>query len=138
MSSDDGSTDGTFVGRRNELASLLAQAAEVRRGHPRVALLTGEPGIGKTALAHRFVSQAPGFHLWEASGEEAEQLLTFGVIEQLVRASPVAGGPALAEPRQRGSRSARSDLGGRGAARPARGDAGRRSGVPVDRRRSVG
>ncbi len=63
--------DGTFVGRRNELASLLAQATEVRGGHPRVALLTGEPGIGKTALARRFVSDAQGFQLWEASGEEA-------------------------------------------------------------------
>jgi len=97
VSSEGGRTDGTFVGRRTELASLLAQAAEVRRGHPRVALLTGEPGIGKTALARRFVSQAQGFHLWEASGEEAEQLLTFGVVEQLVRASPVAGGPALSD-----------------------------------------
>jgi DNA-binding CsgD family transcriptional regulator len=97
VSSGDGRTDATFVGRHTELASLLAQAAEVRRGHPRVALLTGEAGIGKTALARRFVSQAQGFHLWEASGEEAEQLLTFGVVEQLVRASPVPGGPALAD-----------------------------------------
>jgi DNA-binding CsgD family transcriptional regulator/tetratricopeptide (TPR) repeat protein len=97
VGSESGRSDGTFVGRRNELASLLAQATEVRRGHPRVALLTGEPGIGKTALAHRFVVQVPGFHLWEASGEEAEQLLGFGVIEQLVRASPVPGGPALAD-----------------------------------------
>src|ERR1700724_3736197 len=86
-----------FVGRRNELARLLAQAAEARLGHPRVALLTGEPGIGKTALAHHFVSQAQGFQLWEASGEEAEQLLTFGGIEQLVRAAPAAGVPALAD-----------------------------------------
>jgi len=97
VTSDGGRTDATFVGRRNELASLLAQATEVRRGHPRVALLTGEPGIGKTALAHRFVSQAQGFQLWEASGEEAEQLLTFGVIEQLVRASHESGAPALAD-----------------------------------------
>lgn len=85
-----------FVGRRHELASLLAQAAEVRSGHPRVVLLTGEPGIGKTALAHRFVREAQGFQLWEASGEEGEQLLTFGVIEQLVRGAPYPGGPALA------------------------------------------
>lgn len=97
MTTDGGSGDGAFVGRRNELASLLAQAAEVRRGHPRVALLTGEPGIGKTALAHRFVSQAQGFQVWEASGEEAEQLLTFGVIEQLVRASHEAPTGALAD-----------------------------------------
>jgi DNA-binding CsgD family transcriptional regulator len=92
---DRGRTDGAFVGRHNELASLLAQAAQVRAGHPRVALLTGEPGIGKTALAHRFVTQAEGFQLWEASGEEAEQLLSFGVIEQLVRAAPGADRPEL-------------------------------------------
>ena len=97
MVNESGQVDGTFVGRRSELASLLAQAADVRSGHPRVVLLTGEPGIGKTALAHRFVSQAQGFQLWEASGEEAEQLLTFGVIEQLVRAAPDSGNPALAE-----------------------------------------
>ncbi|HEY5050033.1 MAG TPA: ATP-binding protein, partial [Acidothermaceae bacterium] len=95
MVSESGRVDGTFVGRRSELASLLTQAADVRGGHPRVVLLTGEPGIGKTALAHRFVSQAQGFQLWEASGEEAEQLLTFGVIEQLVRAVPESVSPAL-------------------------------------------
>ena len=96
MTSVPGRVDGAFVGRRNEIANLLALAADVRGGHPRVVLLTGEPGIGKTALAHRFVSQAQGFQLWEASGEEAEQLLTFGVIEQLVRAAPESGNPALA------------------------------------------
>src|ERR1700733_15658514 len=96
MVSESGRVDGAFVGRRSELASLLALAADVRGGHPRVVLLTGEPGIGKTALAHRFVNQAQGFQLWEASGEEAEQLLTFGVIEQLVRAAPESGNPALA------------------------------------------
>ena len=43
------------------------------------------------------MSQAQGFQLWEASGEEAEQQLTFGVIEQLVRAAPDSGGPGLAD-----------------------------------------
>ncbi|MFZ0180403.1 MAG: AAA family ATPase [Candidatus Dormiibacterota bacterium] len=97
MTSEGGRMDGTFVGRRSELASLLVQAAQARDGHPRVVLVTGEPGIGKTALAHRFVSQAHGFQLLEASGEEAEQLLAFGVIEQLVRAAHASGGPALAD-----------------------------------------
>jgi DNA-binding CsgD family transcriptional regulator len=92
---DRGRTDGAFVGRQNELASLLAQAAQVRAGHPRVVLVTGEPGIGKTALAHRFVAQAQGFQLWDASGEEAEQLLSFGVVEQLARAAPGADRPEL-------------------------------------------
>ena len=97
MTTEAGRVDGTFVGRCSELGSLLAQAADVRGGHPRLALLTGEPVIGKTALAHRFVSQAHGFQLWEASGEEAEQLLSFGVIEQLVRAVPASGSPALTD-----------------------------------------
>ena len=90
-----GPGDGTFVGRQTELATLMAQAAGVRNGHPSVVLLTGEPGIGKTALARRFLRRAQGFQVWEASGEEAEQLLTFGVIEQLVRAAPPSENPAL-------------------------------------------
>jgi hypothetical protein len=32
VTSESGRVDGTFVGRRNELPSLLAQAAEVRGG----------------------------------------------------------------------------------------------------------
>ncbi len=92
---EPGPAENAFVGRRHELHSLLAEAAQVRAGHPRVVLLTGEPGIGKTALAHRFVTQLQGFQLWEASGEEAEQLLSFGVVEQLVRGGPSRDAPAL-------------------------------------------
>jgi hypothetical protein len=62
--------------------------------------VTGETGRSDGAFVGRrneLVSQAQGFQLWEASGEEAEQLLTFGVIEQLVRAAPDSGGPGLAD-----------------------------------------
>jgi DNA-binding CsgD family transcriptional regulator len=79
--------DGTFVGRQAELASLGDEFAAVRAGSPRIVLVTGEPGIGKTALARRFLQGLNGVRTLEASGEEAETLLRFGVAEQLSRAA---------------------------------------------------
>ncbi len=40
-----------FVGRADELAELVALLDEALDGHARVAVLAGEPGIGKTRLA---------------------------------------------------------------------------------------
>jgi len=49
--------DTTFAGRRAELARLQAAWAGVRtRGDRRLALLAGEPGVGKTRLAHQFAN----------------------------------------------------------------------------------
>src|SRR5687768_7860075 len=42
---------GPLVGRGVELASLLAALDEAAGGHTQLALLSGEPGIGKTRLA---------------------------------------------------------------------------------------
>jgi DNA-binding SARP family transcriptional activator len=51
--------DTAFVGRRAELQRLNASWAGVRmhRGR-RIALLAGEPGVGKTRLAHHFAKAA--------------------------------------------------------------------------------
>ncbi|MYW01565.1 BTAD domain-containing putative transcriptional regulator, partial [Streptomyces sp. SID3343] len=46
-----------FVGRDGELAALAATAAEVRSGRTRVALVTGEAGLGKSALLARFTAR---------------------------------------------------------------------------------
>ncbi len=42
---------GVFVGRQRELATLVARLESALDGAPAVALLAGEPGIGKTRLA---------------------------------------------------------------------------------------
>jgi DNA-binding CsgD family transcriptional regulator len=80
--------DPTFVGRRAELGLLQALMEEVHAGHPRVVLVEGPPGIGKSALIRRFLANAGAVQVLGASGEEVETLLAFGVIDQLVRAAP--------------------------------------------------
>lgn len=46
-----------FVGRQRELAQLRAALAETRRGHGGVAVITGLSGMGKSALARRFLAE---------------------------------------------------------------------------------
>ena len=48
----------SFVAREAELARLRERWAAARRGQGELALLTGEPGIGKTRLAARFAAEA--------------------------------------------------------------------------------
>jgi DNA-binding CsgD family transcriptional regulator len=78
--------DEAFIGRQGELAVLEATVDEVRRGSPRVVLVEGLAGIGKTALLRRFLAGAEDLHRISASGEEVEAGLSFGVTEQLLRA----------------------------------------------------
>ncbi len=49
-----------FVGRHRELSLLLAQYAEAAQGRVRFAMLSGDPGIGKTRLLDEFVARIPG------------------------------------------------------------------------------
>ena len=44
----------TFVGRRDELDRVAAVLAEVRTGQPRVVVVGGEAGVGKTRFAREF------------------------------------------------------------------------------------
>jgi hypothetical protein len=48
-----------FVGRRAELAALDAAFAAVAPGAPRVVLIEGQSGMGKTALMRRFLERVP-------------------------------------------------------------------------------
>ena len=46
----DGPQPPAFVGRARELAWLVERLADAARGRPRVALVVGEPGVGKSRL----------------------------------------------------------------------------------------
>jgi DNA-binding SARP family transcriptional activator len=67
-----------FVGRRRELAELVAGVDDACAGHGRLFLLIGEPGIGKSRLAEELARDARprGVRLlvgrcWEAGGAPA-------------------------------------------------------------------
>lgn len=47
-----------FIGRHSELAALQAALAQAAAGRPRIVLLAGEPGIGKTRTAQELVAHA--------------------------------------------------------------------------------
>jgi DNA-binding CsgD family transcriptional regulator len=84
---------GSFVGRRVELDRFARALDAVRGGRPRILVVEGEPGIGKTAFLRRCVAQAEDFVVLEAAGDEAETMLDLGVIVELVARAP-AGAPA--------------------------------------------
>ena len=48
----------TLVGRESELDRLAAALTAAEAGHPSVALLAGEAGIGKTRLVHALEAMA--------------------------------------------------------------------------------
>ena len=72
------------MGRAGELALLQAAAAAARRGQPKVVFIEGEAGIGKSSLLRRLTQELDSASVLRASGDEAESLLSYGVIAQLV------------------------------------------------------
>ena len=80
-----------FVGRSRELALLEAAAAAARRGQPQVVSIEGEAGIGKSSLLERFAPELESAGIVRASGDEAESLLPYGVISQLVASAREMG-----------------------------------------------
>ncbi|WP_248963580.1 ATP-binding protein [Sphaerisporangium perillae] len=83
----------SFVGRAAELARLDAELDEVRAGSPRIVLVDGQPGIGKTALVRHFLGRSPGLTALWASGEQNESRLSYGTVDQLYRTDAVPADP---------------------------------------------
>ncbi|MEO3808264.1 AAA family ATPase [Sphaerisporangium sp. B11E5] len=94
-------TTQVFVGRGPELAALTGEMDLVRAGRPRLVLVEGRPGIGKTALVRKALEGAADFLALRAGGEEMEKELPYGIVSQLVDtplptgAGPLAVGAAL-------------------------------------------
>lgn len=79
----------SFVGRSAEMRSLHAELSQARAGTPRLVIVEGSAGMGKTALVRRFLAEAGDLRALQATGEEVEALLPYGLVEQLVRGSGV-------------------------------------------------
>src|SRR5262249_5954114 len=79
-------THTPFVGRTNELARLAAKLQEVRAGHGGLAMLAGEPGIGKTRTLEEFAETArnAGAHLLWGRCYEGEAARPYGPFAEAI------------------------------------------------------
>ena len=80
----------SFVGRQVELTALRAELEIVRSGRPRVILLEGSPGIGKTAAIDRFLDEESDLTVLRATGEQWEAFVAYGVVDQLMLVAGVS------------------------------------------------
>jgi DNA-binding CsgD family transcriptional regulator len=69
--------------RRVEREVLDRLLAAVRSGQSRVLVVSGEPGVGKTALLESSINSASGFRVIRAVGVESEMELAFAALQQL-------------------------------------------------------
>jgi ATP/maltotriose-dependent transcriptional regulator MalT len=87
VAASNGSDAGPFVGRRRELGLLADVFADARAGRPRIVLVEGVAGIGKTALVSRALHDAD-LGVVRASGDENEAGVPFAMLEQLLSQAP--------------------------------------------------
>lgn len=85
-----------FAGRAAELGALSAALSAVRAREPQVVMVQGEAGIGKSSLISEFLGGQHDLTSVAASGEAAEAVLPYGVIQQLAAAAAAASPGALA------------------------------------------
>jgi DNA-binding CsgD family transcriptional regulator len=78
-----------LVGRHDEQRTLDALVSAARIGQSGVLVITGEAGIGKTALLDAVGDAATGMRVLRVTGSEAEQNLPFAALTQLLRPTEV-------------------------------------------------
>ena len=79
-----------FVGRATEVATLRAELAAARAGTPRVLVVQGDAGIGKTVLLEQFLTDETDLTVLRATGEQWEAYVAYGVIDQIMRVAGVS------------------------------------------------
>ncbi|MET8677137.1 AAA family ATPase [Streptomyces sp. NPDC004647] len=78
-------TEHTVIGRQAECRRLADSVEACRRAGGSALLLTGDPGIGKTALMRHASRLAHDFHTICADGVRAEETLAYGAVQRMVR-----------------------------------------------------
>ena len=94
----DPESESRLVGRQTESRQLLDRLESARSGRRQIVLVTGEPGIGKTALVDEFLTEAAGrSDVWIARGQCVEQYgageAYLPVLEALGRLGRTPDGP---------------------------------------------
>jgi DNA-binding CsgD family transcriptional regulator len=74
-----------LLGREDEQLALDRLFAQAREGRSGVLALVGEPGIGKTALLEHAAESADGMRILRARGIEAEAVIPFAGLAELLR-----------------------------------------------------
>lgn len=80
-------TQRMLVGREHERRRIEALIAGARLGTSGVLVVTGDPGIGKTALFDDVAAELTGMRVLRATGIETERELPFAGLGQLLRLS---------------------------------------------------
>ena len=73
-----------FVGRQKELRILDERLSDAESGRPQVVFVEAEAGAGKSTLLSWFLTLHPNVVALSTSGDEAETLLSYGVMDQLL------------------------------------------------------
>jgi DNA-binding CsgD family transcriptional regulator len=72
-----------LTGRDDERGMLDQFVEAIRAGESRALVISGEPGIGKTALLEYLAEQAAGCRVLHATGVQSEMELAFAAVHQL-------------------------------------------------------
>src|SRR5215472_1983976 len=85
-----------LLGREAELERLVAASRAARTGHGTIVLISGEPGIGKTAMLAALVEHAAagGARVAAGAADELEQRVPFAAVADCLGLTAGSAGAA--------------------------------------------